>query len=75
MLTKSMFENIKCGINCRRASPFLLKYYISKIGGADSADSGEEVQNYEKHADIILERSLIGREHKNMCIQQQGESK
>ena len=30
---KCMFENIKCGINCYRASPLLFKYYITKLGG------------------------------------------
>ena len=67
-----MFENIKCGLNCRRASPFLFKYYTSKLGGADRADAGEEAQNYKKkkHADIILEHSKIGGEHKNIRMQQ-----
>ena len=41
-----MFENIKRGINGRRASRLLFKYYISQLGGewgvlvcADSADA------------------------------------
>ena len=35
-LIKSMFENKKCGINCRRACSLLFKYYIrnlEQVGG------------------------------------------
>ena len=67
MLTKSVFENIKSGINGRGVSRLLFKYYIRNLGGwgvlvcADRADAGGwgwGVQNYGKHADIILERSF-----------------
>ena len=58
MLLKSIFENIKSGINGCQASHPLLKYYVSKFGGVFfCADS--TVQNYEKHADKILERYLM----------------
>ena len=33
MLTKSVFENIKCGINWSSSKLLLFKYYVSELGG------------------------------------------
>ena len=70
MLTKSVFENIKRGINWASSKSRSIQVLRQQIWGgwgvlvcADSADAGGGwgVQNYGKHADIILERSLINK--------------
>ena len=64
MLTKIMFENIKCDIKLSSCMSTSIKVLHQQIGGGvyvstNSADAGGVgVQNYGKHADIILERSL-----------------
>ena len=51
MLIKCMFENMKCG--------HLASLWEGVLVCAYSADAdGVEVQNYGKHADVILEQSL-----------------
>ena len=49
LLTKSIFENIKCGIKWRQAGPLLFKYYISKLRGVGvlvCADSPDEWKGF-----------------------------
>ena len=64
MLIKSIFENAKHSINGLQASCLLFKYYVNKLGVqgvlvcADITDPGGEVQNYGKHANIIIEHFL-----------------
>ena len=66
MLIKSMLDTTKRDMNGRRASRLLFNYSISKLGRvgilacSDSADTGG-VQNYGRHADMILECSLCGK--------------
>ena len=51
-LIKCMFENIKCGINCYRASPLSFKYYITKLGG------GVLICTYRDGGSKIMENTL-----------------
>ena len=58
-------ENIKHGINSHWAIHILVKYYVSKWGGWGSqsvmtvlTEGGRWLQNYWKHAAVILKRSL-----------------
>ena len=41
-LIKSMFENKKCGINCRRACSLLFKYYIRNLEGVADMEKGAD---------------------------------